>query len=238
MSAYTRICQIKTRLAQLHARDAEMDEAIQRMQREKAEVATAIEQAEVELEAAVAAPVDGGEDPTSWLPDELMILILLQVVLFEGCGAVSGVCRRWRRLSQDTAVRAAGWHGKWRLYAEGKLKPRVLRGYGAIHALASSPDGSRIYGGSSDETIKVWSGTDGTLLRSLECSNRITSVAIGPDGTLCAGSYDGRVQVWYGFRHTERLVLVHGANYTYPRVAVCATGRIHACSGCDVLAFP
>ena len=43
-------------------------------------MAASIEQAEAELEAAVAAPVAEREDPTLWLPDELLLLILVQVM--------------------------------------------------------------------------------------------------------------------------------------------------------------
>eukprot|EP00035_Acanthoeca_spectabilis_P008098 m.148512 g.148512 ORF g.148512 m.148512 type:complete len:67 (+) comp14212_c0_seq1:132-332(+) len=57
---------------------------VDRIERERSEVAAAIEQPDAELEAMMAAPLAGGEDPTPWLPDELMVLILLQVALLEG----------------------------------------------------------------------------------------------------------------------------------------------------------
>eukprot|EP00035_Acanthoeca_spectabilis_P017128 m.357719 g.357719 ORF g.357719 m.357719 type:complete len:172 (-) comp16616_c1_seq13:614-1129(-) len=86
MSAYAQLNLIKHRLAVLHIRDAEADQMIKRGHRLKAEVAVEIEAAESELASAVAAPLECDEDPTGWLPNELMILILLhQLYGLDGC---------------------------------------------------------------------------------------------------------------------------------------------------------
>jgi hypothetical protein len=47
--------------------------------------------AECELEVVVHAPVSGGCDPTEWLPDELMLMVLERMPLATLCG---GACER------------------------------------------------------------------------------------------------------------------------------------------------
>ena len=91
MSAFIKLLHIKNKLAALHTRDHQASEMIERGQRLKAEVAIKIEAAEAELARAVAAPVEGNVDPTGWLPNELMILILLHLVCsFDDCRATGG----------------------------------------------------------------------------------------------------------------------------------------------------
>ena len=59
--------------------------------------------AENELNELVNAPVSGGRDPTEWLSDELMVMIIVMLplnmmwVTAHGCGRV---CRRWACLSE------------------------------------------------------------------------------------------------------------------------------------------
>jgi hypothetical protein len=100
---------IRTRIVQLHARDAKvlkkivlLQEQIEREQWERDEVAVEVAKTEAELEAAIQAPVVAEEDPTEWLADELMILILLQV---EWGGQCNAVCRRWHGLCRDAVVK-------------------------------------------------------------------------------------------------------------------------------------
>ena len=98
---------------------------IERGQRLQAEVAVEIEAAEAELASAVAAPVEGDVDPTGWLPTELMILVLSNVVDLgvqavahavsgpsaEGCVwvvAVAGVHTRHRVTANDVRTRWLG----------------------------------------------------------------------------------------------------------------------------------
>ena len=106
--------------------DAEASEMIQRGQRLKTEVEAEIEEAEAELAAVVAAPVGSGVDPTSWIPDELMIMILLHVVFLDSCGSV---CRRWKRLYSDRVLRESVWASRWEAYAREGRQPVTLEGH-------------------------------------------------------------------------------------------------------------
>lgn len=88
------MCEIKQRLKTLKARDAELVESRDRIERERAELAKVIGQTEAELEVAVAAPLPDGEDPKLWLPDEMLIMVLLHVDFVEGLHVCNVVC--WR----------------------------------------------------------------------------------------------------------------------------------------------
>jgi hypothetical protein len=208
--AQAAIAAVKTRIAELNRRDAEAleqikrgeeqiergEEQIQREQRVRDEVAVEMTHATTELDALVAAPVPSGEDPTAWLPDELLILILLQVGWKRGCEAV---CRRWRGLCQDVAVKRQLREGRWEEYAAGRLAPRRLHSFcGDVYSLAVGPNG-KVYCGSSDGLVRVWSTRDGQLLQTLEGhTDYVGSLAVAPDGTLYSGSDDCTIRVWSG----------------------------------------
>jgi hypothetical protein len=201
--AQAAVTAIKTRIAELNRRDAEaLDqiergrEQIQRAQRVRDEVAVEMTQATAELDALVEAPVSSGEDPTTWVPDELLILILLHVGWMRGCEAV---CRRWRGLCQDVAVKRQLRKGRWEEYAAGRLAPRTLHGHrGAIFCLAVGPN-EKLYSGSRDTMIRVWSTRDGQLLQTLEGHTGVVhSLAVAQDGTVYSGSFDLTVRVWCG----------------------------------------
>jgi WD40 repeat protein len=70
----------------------------------------------------------------------------------------------------------------------------------AIHAVAFSPDGSRLVTGSIDKTIKVWDARKGGELLSITGSNSmVESVDVSPDGRLiasCANMNDDFVRIW------------------------------------------
>jgi WD40 repeat protein len=62
-----------------------------------------------------------------------------------------------------------------------------------VNALAVGLDG-KIYSGSSDGTIRVWSGDDGTHLQTLVGHTRhVTSLAVGLDGKVFSGSSDNTI---------------------------------------------
>jgi hypothetical protein len=94
---YHHVEQLKRKLVQLSARVEALREAEEKMASEREGVEAEMAKVESELEAAVAAPTSGGRDPTSWLPDELLIVILLLLpseTLWKG--QCTAVCRRWR----------------------------------------------------------------------------------------------------------------------------------------------
>jgi WD40 repeat protein len=67
-----------------------------------------------------------------------------------------------------------------------------------ILALAVSPDGTRLFSGSRDKTVKIWSLPEGALLKTLTGhSGDVNALAISPDGTqLFSGSDDRTVKIW------------------------------------------
>jgi WD40 repeat protein len=74
---------------------------------------------------------------------------------------------------------------------------QTLEGHtGSVVALLWGLDG-RVYSGSADRTIRVWSGDDGAHLQTLKGhANWITSLAWGPDGKLYSASGDRTIRVW------------------------------------------
>jgi hypothetical protein len=207
-----RIAGIKARLAVLRAREraegvalkhraATKTRAAAERRRLTAEIAEAeIAEAEAELDAAVQAPVSGGRDPTAWLPDELIIEVLLVVpyaALWKG--SCSLVCRRWRALAATRLVRArarALQVGRWEAYASKWIEPRWIS-HDPVFSLAVGPDGTVYCGGNG--AISVLSGVNGSKVRTLEGHTRLVCcLAVAPDGTVYSGSYDNTVRVWSG----------------------------------------
>jgi hypothetical protein len=69
---------------------------------------------ERELREAVDAPVSGHRDPTTWLPDELMLAILCSTSAEVVYGGVCGcVCRRWARLVKTVHFQRYKMAIKW-----------------------------------------------------------------------------------------------------------------------------
>jgi WD40 repeat protein len=60
------------------------------------------------------------------------------------------------------------------------------------------PDG-RVYSGSEDTTIRVWSSDNGKHLQTHVGHTRtVWAIVVGPDGNVYSGSRDGTVRVWSG----------------------------------------
>ena len=61
-----------------------------------------------------------------------------------------------------------------------------------------SADGSRLFSGSRDNTIKVWDVATGACVQTLEeHTNSVSSVCVSADGSrLFSMGYDGTIKVW------------------------------------------
>jgi WD40 repeat protein len=181
---------------------------------------------ESELEAAVAAPAGGGRDPTSWLPDELLMVIVL-LLPFETLwkGQYTAVCRRWRTLGESGPVQRRKRTGKWEAYAKGWIQPRRLEGHNDCISCLAASFGDTIYSGSYDGTVRVWRG--GKEIRMLEGHTDIISgLAVGPDGTVYTGSTDDTVQVWSGEDGTHIRTLSGHSGFVRS-LAVGLNGRLY-----------
>jgi WD40 repeat protein len=226
---YHHIEQLKEQLVRLAARVEALREAEEKMASEREGVETEMAKVESELEAAVAAPASGGQDPTSWLPDELLILILL-LLPFETLwrGQYTGVCRRWRTLGESGPVQRRKRTGKWEAYAKGWIQPRRLEGHNARVFCLAVGLGDSFYAGFYDGTVRVWSGGD--EIRRLEGhSEMVLALAVGPDGTVYSGSYDRSIQVWSGEDGTPIRTL-SGHRGTVRALAVAPNHKLY--SGC------
>lgn len=125
---------------------------------------TAIEQAQAKVDAAASAPVprghprvsgddsEGPPDPTSWLPDELLAPMFLQLPVVE-IFRLRLVCRRWRRVVLMPPVSRRVWAERWPLYAMGALRPRWIR--------VSAAHGESTSGENSDSDEGAMSGSSG-----------------------------------------------------------------------------
>jgi WD40 repeat protein len=67
----------------------------------------------------------------------------------------------------------------------------------------------KVYSGSNDTTIRVWSGDDGTHLQTLVGHTRwVLALAVGLDGKIYSGSWDETIRVWSGDDGTHLQTLV------------------------------
>jgi hypothetical protein len=185
--------------------------------------------AESELNALVNAPVSGGRDPFEWLPDELIVMIALMLpfeVLWSG--ACDHLCQRWARLMESAPVKRRKRDGRWAAYEAGVIKPRKLEGHtGYVRALAVGLDG-KVYSGSEDKAIRVWSGDDGTHLQTLVGhTDVVTALNVGLGGKIYSGSYDKTIRVWSGIDGTLLQTLVGHTKWVCA-LAVGLDGKVYS----------
>jgi hypothetical protein len=171
--------------------EAAHKEAVRQMSAKLEAVRAEINATESELDAAVNAPVSGGRDPTEWLPDELMLMVLERVPFATlWSGVCERACQRWARLMESASIVRRKRDGRWAAYETGAIKPRKLEGHtNYVCALTIGLDG-KVYSASVDTTIKVWSGESGALLlQSLTGhTGGVNSLAVGLDGKIYSGS--------------------------------------------------
>jgi WD40 repeat protein len=213
---------VKVHMSRLHTRDEELLEVIEEatavcdaaIRRAVAERDAVIERANAEREAVCAemapaekllnvrvnAPVSGRRDPFEWLPDELIVMILLMLPGDVLWGKVcERVCQRWARLMESALVKRCKRDGRWAAYEAGVIEPRELEGHDVgVNFLTVGLDG-KIYSASDDRTVRVWSGADGTHLRTLQGhTDFVRALAVGLGGKIYSGSSDTTIRVWSG----------------------------------------
>jgi len=180
-----------------------------------------------ELNALVNTPVSGGRDPFEWLPDELIVMIMLMLpfeVLWSG--ECERVCLRWTRLMESAPVKRHKRDGRWPAYEAGVIEPRELEGHTeCVYALAVGLNG-KVYSGSSDRTIRVWSGDDGTHLQTLE-GHWVFALAVGLNGKVYSGSTDKTIRVWSGDDGTHLRSLVGHTGWVCA-LAVGLDGKVYS----------
>jgi WD40 repeat protein len=64
--------------------------------------------------------------------------------------------------------------------------------FSTVTALAVGQDG-KVYSGSIDRTIRVWSGVDGALFQTLPHGRHVSSLAFGVNGVLYIGGLSGEI---------------------------------------------
>jgi WD40 repeat protein len=210
--------------------------AVLRKRRQSKAVRGEVVLTERELDALVNAPVSGGRDPFEWLPDELIVMIMLMLPFEVLWGGVcERVCLRWARLIESAPVKRRKRDGRWAAYEAGVIKPRELEGHTeCVYALAVGIDG-KIYSGSNDTTIRVWSGDDGTHLQTLAGhTDEVWALAVGLDGKVYSGSNETTIRVWSGDDGTHLQTLVGHTHYVLA-LAVGLDGKIYSGSSDDTI---
>jgi hypothetical protein len=195
----------------------------------------AAKSAEFELNAAVAAPVGWEIDPTAWLPDEMVLTILLlapnESMWSYTCAVV---CRRWYGLLKQSAiiVQRRKQMERWGAYDRRWIMPRALEGNpSGVRAVAIAPTG-RVYTGAADGTVRVWrpraSGIEGTHLQLLEGHTApITALVVGFENKVYSGSCDCTVRVWSGIDGAH-LQTLEGHSQFVRALAVGVEGRVYS----------
>jgi hypothetical protein len=193
--------------ASMQVTAAEHDPMVQRVRAERQAVVGDITSAESELNALVNAPVSGGRDPFEWLPDELvlMIMLMLQGKVLWG-GVCEHVCQRWARLMRSAPVHRRKREVRWAAYEKFVITPRVVEGlgqrgaYSSVGALAVGLDG-KVYSFSHnrDNVIRVWSaGEYKEHAIPKGHAGNACALAVGLDGKIYSGATDCRIKIWSG----------------------------------------
>jgi DNA-binding beta-propeller fold protein YncE len=109
--------------------------------------------------------------------------------------------RRLASASLDTTVRV------WDAATGHELV--MLRGNGAVRAVAFSPDARRLASASDDKTVRIWDAATGRELAAFRGhEDEVQSVAFSPDGRrLASGGCDKTVRIWDAGTGMEVLTL-------------------------------
>ena len=137
---------------------------------------------------------------------------------------------------------AAGWwlflRGPKRIEYATVEFVRALQASDEVEAVAFSPDGTLVAGGSKNGVIRVWESSTGELKREMPKSSdtsslsEVTSLAFSPDGKmLAAGRADANVVIWDP-QTGERINTLRGHSARVNSVAFSVDGKTIA-SGAD-----
>jgi WD40 repeat protein len=74
----------------------------------------------------------------------------------------------------------------------------MLKGHEGVHAVAFSPDGSKLATGGWDQRIKIWDTSTGKELQTINAHDRtVTALVFHPrEPKLASAGFDGLVKIW------------------------------------------
>ncbi len=136
------------------------------------------------------------------------------------------------------------WAGKdssiRRASHDARLKEPLVGHVGWIHALALTPDGTRLVSGGGDGTIRQWDLSSGLEIRDSIRGHEgaVFAVAVTPDGTqILSGGGDGTVRRWDLASGTAIGAPLRGHTDSVRSIQVSATdGRVFSCGNDGTIA--
>jgi hypothetical protein len=233
--AFLQVEATRARLALLQTRVAAVREMQAALEIERTNLDATIDSVEHLLETQVAAPLKNGCDPTEWLPDELIIEILLRVpteALWRGTCHL--VCRRWMALAETRLIKSRLTQSRWEAHALGWIRPQDLDLSSVVTSLAVGTDAT-VFCGCQDGCILVvkksakWNAETATETLTLTGHTQcVRSLAIGPDGTLYSASGDRSVRAWAGSGSFECIRSLEGHTRNVSAVVVGSDGTVYS----------
>ncbi|MSQ96988.1 MAG: hypothetical protein EXR98_20875 [Gemmataceae bacterium] len=91
-----------------------------------------------------------------------------------------------------------GGDGLVKFWALPAIAPRALTHPDAVHAVAASPDGKKLYTGSADKLVRIWDTTKQAPEKQfMGHTGPVTAVAVSPNlALLASGGADNSIRLW------------------------------------------